>query len=278
MADSNDSFDQLVMETWRRCLQHVLEQVSGAPAEVGAADDLKYQQEAKKHWEDGAWICFSAGKGLEGEHAFSVSVAGAVSLAQAFMGEPENLGAEFSDDYKDAIGELFRQVAGAVALDLKPKLGTEIALNFLGQHTPAWQPARCLLFQIRRANRDPVIVSLLLDGALVRSIETFCAPASVVAPAANAPQQAKTDNMGLFLDIELEAILRFGERDLLLREVLELNTGSIVELDHRVSDPVELLVGGKVIAKGEVVVMDGNYALRVTEVLSPSERMASLRN
>jgi flagellar motor switch protein FliN/FliY len=86
------------------------------------------------------------------------------------------------------------------------------------------------------------------------------------------------DNIGLFLDIELEATLRFGEREMLLREILSLNSGSVIELDRRVTEPVELLVRGKVVAKGDVVVLDGNYALRVTQIASPADRMSSLRN
>jgi flagellar motor switch protein FliN/FliY len=56
-----------------------------------------------------------------------------------------------------------------------------------------------------------------------------------------------------------------------------LNAGSVVELDQNVQDPVELLVGGKVIAHGEVVIVDGSYGLRVAEIVSPMERIESLR-
>ena len=88
----------------------------------------------------------------------------------------------------------------------------------------------------------------------------------------------ENDNIGLFLDIELEATLRFGEREMLLNEILELNSGSVIELDRRLKDPVELLVRGKVVAKGDLVVVDGNYALRVTQIATPADRMSSLVN
>ena len=80
------------------------------------------------------------------------------------------------------------------------------------------------------------------------------------------------------MDIELEATLRFGEREMLLNEILELNSGSVIELDRRLKDPVELLVRGKVVAKGDLVVVDGNYALRVTQIATPADRMSSLVN
>jgi len=73
-------------------------------------------------------------------------------------------------------------------------------------------------------------------------------------------------NLKLVMDVELNVTLRFGQRQLTLREVLELIPGSVVELDRQVEEPVELLLNGKVIARGEAVVIDGNYGLRVTEV------------
>jgi flagellar motor switch protein FliN len=74
-------------------------------------------------------------------------------------------------------------------------------------------------------------------------------------------------NLGLVLDVELNVLLRFGQRQLSLREVLDLKCGSVVELDRRVDEPVELLLDGRVIARGEAAIVDGNYGLRVTEVV-----------
>jgi flagellar motor switch protein FliN/FliY len=76
-------------------------------------------------------------------------------------------------------------------------------------------------------------------------------------------------NLGLVMDVELNVSLRFGQRQLPLREVLELVSGSVIELDRQVDDPVELLLDGKVIARGEAVIVDGNYGLRVTEIPQP---------
>jgi len=76
-------------------------------------------------------------------------------------------------------------------------------------------------------------------------------------------------NLDLVMDVELNVTLRFGQRQLTLREVLELTSGSVVELDRQVDEPVELLLDGVVIARGEAVVIDGNYGLRVTEVSQP---------
>ncbi|HWP85824.1 MAG TPA: flagellar motor switch protein FliN [Terriglobia bacterium] len=78
------------------------------------------------------------------------------------------------------------------------------------------------------------------------------------------------------LDAELEVALFFGEREMLLREILELSSGSVVELDRQIQEPVDLRVGGKTIARGELVVVDGNYGLRVTEIVTPQQRMDML--
>jgi flagellar motor switch protein FliN/FliY len=90
------------------------------------------------------------------------------------------------------------------------------------------------------------------------------AGSSEVEAAEMAPAEAM--NLELVLDVELNVVLRFGQRQLTLREVLDLTSGSVIELDRQVEEPVELLLDGKVIARGEAVVIDGNYGLRVTEV------------
>ena len=77
------------------------------------------------------------------------------------------------------------------------------------------------------------------------------------------------NNLELVLDVELNAVLRFGQRQLTLREVLGLKCGSVIELDRRVDEPVELLIDGRVIARGEASIVDGNYGLRVTEIVRP---------
>lgn len=83
------------------------------------------------------------------------------------------------------------------------------------------------------------------------------------------PGKSEAMNLDLVLDVELNVVLRFGQRQLTLREVLDLTSGSVIELDRQVEEPVELLLEGKVIARGEAVVIDGNYGLRVTEVPQP---------
>ena len=81
----------------------------------------------------------------------------------------------------------------------------------------------------------------------------------------------------LLLDVELEASLRFGSREMPLGEILDLGPGDVVELDRHVADPVDLIVGDKIVARGEVVLVNGNFGLRVTEVAAPRKRLESIR-
>lgn len=81
----------------------------------------------------------------------------------------------------------------------------------------------------------------------------------------------------LLLDIELEASLRFGSKEMPLSEVLELGPGDVVQLERHVSDPVDLIVGDKIVARGEVVLVNGNFGLRVTEVAEPKKSLESIR-
>jgi flagellar motor switch protein FliN len=83
--------------------------------------------------------------------------------------------------------------------------------------------------------------------------------------------------LGLLCDVELDATLQFGSREMSLREVLELGPGDVIELDRHVADPVDLVVGDRIVARGEVVVASGNFALRITEVATPQLRLESIR-
>lgn len=84
-------------------------------------------------------------------------------------------------------------------------------------------------------------------------------------------------SIDLLLDVELDASLRFGSREMPLNEVLDLGAGDVVELDRHVSDPVDLLVGDKIVARGEVVLINGSFGLRVLEVAEPKKCLESIR-
>jgi flagellar motor switch protein FliN/FliY len=93
---------------------------------------------------------------------------------------------------------------------------------------------------------------------------------------------AADPHLDILLDIELPVTLRFGRTQMLLGEVMALGSGSMIEFDRSVDEPVEVLVNGRVVARGETVMVQGNYAVRVSEIASRSERLdstsPSLRN
>jgi flagellar motor switch protein FliN/FliY len=84
------------------------------------------------------------------------------------------------------------------------------------------------------------------------------------------PVDAKLD---VLLDIELPVTLRFGRTQMLLGDVMALGTGSVIEFDRGVDQPVDVLVNGRVVARGEAVMVQGNYGVRVSEIVSRRERL-----
>jgi flagellar motor switch protein FliN/FliY len=83
-------------------------------------------------------------------------------------------------------------------------------------------------------------------------------------------------NIGLILDVKLPVKVRIGSKKLLLKDVLTMDIGSVIELNQLANEPLDILIGSKVIAKGEVVIVDGNFGVQVTEVISQRERLAQL--
>jgi len=88
--------------------------------------------------------------------------------------------------------------------------------------------------------------------------------------------QPLPNNMELIKDVPLEVTVRLGKTVMKIRDILELGDGSIIELDKLAGEPVDLLVNGKLVAKGEVVVIDENFGFRVKDIISPSERLSTL--
>jgi flagellar motor switch protein FliN/FliY len=102
------------------------------------------------------------------------------------------------------------------------------------------------------------------------------AAGTMAQPMAMPSAPVDTGNLDLLMDIELPIMVRMGQTEMQLGELLKLTPGSILELNRAADAPVELLVNSKVIAKGEVVVVDGNFAFRITEIESAAARIRSL--
>lgn len=90
-------------------------------------------------------------------------------------------------------------------------------------------------------------------------------------------QEAETKNLNMLLDIPLQVTVELGRTKRSVKEILELSPGSIIELDKLAGEPVDILVNNRLIAKGEVVVIDENFGVRVTDIISQSDRLNKLR-
>jgi len=84
-------------------------------------------------------------------------------------------------------------------------------------------------------------------------------------------------DINFLLDIPLVVMIEIGRTKMLIRDLLQLGQGSVVELDKMVGEPMEVFVNGKLIARGEVVVINEKFGIRLTDIISPSERIQQLK-
>jgi flagellar motor switch protein FliN/FliY len=97
------------------------------------------------------------------------------------------------------------------------------------------------------------------------------------APKINLPVNMDGPNLDVILDIPVSISMEVGSTDITIRNLLQLNQGSVVELDRLAGEPLDVLVNGTLIAHGEVVVVNEKFGIRLTDVISPSERIKKLR-
>jgi flagellar motor switch protein FliN len=268
-------------QVWFESLRQVLEQIRSEPftlRSLSSEEGNPYSEAAA-----GMWLRFSAEKRLRGEQALFVSKADALVLAGILMFEPPDPTAELDAERADAAAELLRQAAGSAATALGSKLGEEVGLVFQANDRPPWTPAVHVAMRCVGAQGSAVSVHLFLSPELADAIQPS-AEESEVSPrdqsrTTNSFRQDSPNaaNLRFLRDVELEVYLRLGERQLLVRDVLDLGRGGVVELDQQLQDPVDLLVGQKVVARGQLVIVDGNYGLRVTEIVAREERLESVR-
>jgi flagellar motor switch protein FliN/FliY len=124
---------------------------------------------------------------------------------------------------------------------------------------------------------------LTLDGAAAAQIAlTAAVKAPASAPNVPNPHQAalaplpQSASLDVVLDIDLPIVVRFGRTQMTLKTLAALGPGSIVDMGRSPDAPVEMLVGDQVIARGEVVIVAGNYGLRITDLASPADRVRAL--
>ncbi len=241
---------------------------------------------------------------IEGEEEGRFSVLLDAALAEAtLLGE--------GTDQKAGWAELLKEVADAASGELYAKTGRKCRVTAFLPIDGESKLSRA--FQLKAGEKTwsiqvnngvrapkPAVVEVAKDATAKNSKVAPASPTSagtaagppVGLPAAgvskppNAPQDSSFDGsftsvlspgLQLLLDVELEASLRFGAREMPLGEILDLGPGDVVQLDRHITDPVDLIVGDKIVARGEVVLVNGNFGLRVTEVAEPQKRLESIR-
>ena len=268
-APSPDSRVTAYLQAWADALSQTMGEIAGVPS---ASTLMSEAPEAGAESPADFWIIAGCSGALRGEMSLKLAPAATVRLAQILMNEPATA-ADLTADHREAALELLRQVSGLAATEIKATRG-EVQLHLeASAAAPSWPASFSGWFRVGEET-PPILIEVQVSAALLASLraeqpETAPPVASPGAnpgvPAASGSHDEKM-NLELLMDVELDVTLRFGGRRLLLRELLDLNPGSVIALDRQIQEPVDMLLDGGVVARGEVVVTGGNYALRVTEV------------
>jgi flagellar motor switch protein FliN len=276
-AQSSTAPDQFVQK-WAEALAQVLGEISGAP--IPAAVLSEPLTDVPGAGETDLWMVALCAGAVRGEMSLRIPGASAGRLAQIFMSQPATPDAALSPEHREGVLELVRQANGLFATSLRAACGEVQIGADPTEAAPSW-PASSTWWLRFGEGTAASFVEFRLSAALTASLRTETteapAPADAAAgplPLAPEPEPALHDqsvNLHALMDVELAVSLRFGGRRLLLREILDLNPGAVIELDRHVQEPVDLLLDGRVVARGEIVVLDGNYGLRVTAV-APASR------
>lgn len=221
--------------------------------------------------------------------------------------------AAYTDDHRDAIAELFNQIMGAYTSALNDHLTTRIAagrvsagefsfaqpwfaledadmavlsmsIEGIGESYVAIFSPRAMAtwLQLSAPEEGAVALDLGEQPAGMTELATAAAgaPAALFTestfPSRNAVQAPK-ENVEMLLDVELDVSIELGKANLSIKRILDLAPGAIIELDRMAGEPVDLVVNGKVVAKGEVVVVDENFGIRIVSLVPAEERIRSLR-
>jgi len=284
---------------WAENISSALASYGVAAPTVIATDAISTPAPLQQEFEKLVCIRFTCSGAAKGELLWVAEKPSALQIAQLLTGaasadaEPEQL----SEEDRDAFAEFLRQAAGQTATLWKAELGSELTIAFQATAVPAPVTAQCSTFTLVAEKFASLTLRLFLDGDLSEAISALPlalppkvagTPATAEAPGPPppaAPVEAALPaqrgeplpaNLGLVLDVQLAATIRFGEREMLLRDIFGLMAGAVVELNQMVNDPAELHVAGRLVARGEVVVVDGNFGLRITEVAALHERVAAI--
>lgn len=196
----------------------------------------------------------------------------------------------FDEDDNASLTELIGPVIIAVGRSISGKMGSQIQtspvqaiLTGAGKEFPVQAESIGLItgpLQIPSIMDNDI--ALMVPTPVLSAMSETAAP-SMPAAAGSIPAEPprkkavlggySSNNLSLLMDVYMPLTVELGRTRMYIKEVLGMGEGSIIELDKLAGEPVDLMVNGKLIAKGEVVVIDENFGVRVTDIVSPSERL-----
>jgi len=197
-----------------------------------------------------------------------VTAPAATTLTRRVLGSDD---APAAAEIADMLKELWSQSAGAVSLmdDFK---GLTLTVSAPAPGTPS---ADAFSFELQLVDGPAGFIAGWGDVAAARAAAP--APAAQTAMAVTGAGGALGNpKLEMVLDIDLPLIVRFGQTVMTMKALSNLGPGSIVDMGRSPDEPVEMLVGDRVIARGEVVIVGGNYGIRITNLVSPADRVRAM--
>ncbi|AYQ45332.1 flagellar motor switch protein FliY [Helicobacter pylori] len=203
---------------------------------------------------------------------------------------------EMDNDDLDAFKEMASNIFGAIATSLKsqellPKLNFTTTNAEIAKELPKKEDyAKAVVFSFKMEAIKESQIILLTTAAFERQFEKTHKEEKeeTIKSATEATEEVKTHdaslenieirNISMLLDVKLNVKVRIGQKKMILKDVVSMDIGSVVELDQLVNDPLEILVDDKVIAKGEVVIVDGNFGIQITDIGTKKERLEQLKH
>ena len=278
MQDTEDKF-RLVLE---QSLSSILERA--IPVRAGSAELFEYKELKAALPGEVVCVTLTATEGGPGKMLFALTKEGAAQLGDLLlMGDGT---AAFShDEHIEPLRDLFKEVIAAFASNLSLEIGHRVAFDdvktSLVDLTPAdFVGTGWVMSRIEIGVEPPQFFMRMISQDFYET----CFPESELRAEAQEGGGEESDEspaegeIGLVMDIELPINIELGRTSMLIRDIVRLAPGSIVELDKLSGEPVDLYVNGRLFARGEVVVVDENFAVRLTELVVPGEYSRNRHN
>jgi flagellar motor switch protein FliN/FliY len=215
-----------------------------------------------------------------GKLSFAMQASVATALGDMMLGGEGEEQESMSDDDLDATKEIVSNIFGALATTLSgqsdmPSLSFNVEnIEYLEDGTSFDGYEKIYTLGISVANTVAKLY-LAVDSEFLSNFKQEEEESSDTSDTQLSAEELK--NIELLMDVQLPIRVRIGTKTVLLKDVLNMDIGSVVELDQLANEPLDVLVGDKIIAKGEVVIVDGNFGVQIVEIGTQKEILSQLR-